>query len=66
MHRLDQLLRRTIDTLDKAGSTSLAAALDREHEEGRITPGTIRPVVERPLKRSEMPVRVEYRGRRWS
>lgn len=65
-HRLDELLARTLDSLRTAGSTVLADGLEREHETERITAHTIRPVPERPLHPSEVPVREEPRRRRWS
>lgn len=65
-HRLDELLARTLDALRAAGSTGLADGLEREHETERITADTIRPVPERPLHPSELPVREVPRRRWWS
>jgi len=56
-HRLDELLGRMTDTLKERGENGLAEMFDREHEEERITPYKIRPVPERPLDPSEIPVR---------
>lgn len=64
-HRLDVLIDRMIDTLADSGAIHAARALAQEHQEERITPENIRPVVERPLHPSEVPVRYERYRRRW-
>ncbi|MEU4626898.1 hypothetical protein AB0G04_43860 [Actinoplanes sp. NPDC023801] len=66
-HRLDVLVVQLIKALDLAGETRQAERFAEEHEADRITPYTIRPVVDRPLHASEIPVhevRV-YRHRHW-
>lgn len=66
VRRLDELLARMIDQLKAHEHTYVAEIIEQEHVEGRITPATVRPVVERPLKPSEIPViHVPVRSRRW-
>jgi hypothetical protein len=61
--RLDELLGRMTETFKERGETGPAEIFEREHEEERITPYKIRPVPERPLDPSEIPVRiVQTRG----
>ncbi|GAA0902696.1 hypothetical protein Vau01_111910 [Virgisporangium aurantiacum] len=66
-HRLDLLVVELIKALDLAGETTQAEQFAEEHERDRITPYLARPVVDRPLHWSEMPVREVpvYRRRRW-
>ncbi|MFC8850380.1 MULTISPECIES: hypothetical protein [unclassified Micromonospora] len=66
-HRLDLLVVELIKALDLAGETAQAEQFAEEHERDRITPYLARPVVDRPLHWSEMPVREVqvYRRRRW-
>lgn len=65
-HRLDILVDRLIDAVANKGDLHFARAMVEEHENERITPHTIRPVVERPLHPSEIPIRYERIRRRWS
>ena len=67
-HRLDRLIVQVIKALDLAGETVQAEQFAEEHERERITPYEARPVVDRPLHWSEMPVREVpvYRRRYWS
>ncbi|MEU8158774.1 hypothetical protein [Micromonospora parva] len=66
-HRLDLLVVQLIKALDVAGDTMQAERFAEEHERDRITPYLARPVVDRPLHWSEIPVREVpvYRRRRW-
>lgn len=65
VHRLEVLVTDVIDALRK-GWTAQAALFEERLDRDRITAETIRPLVERPLDPSEIPVRVEYRTRgRW-
>ena len=62
--RLDVLATDLIRLLEQAGEHFTAARFAEEHERDRITPYTVRPVVDRPLRPSEIPVR-EVRVRGW-
>ena len=65
-HRLDLLVVELIKALDLAGETTQAEQFAEEHERDRITPYLARPVVDRPLHWSEIPVReVPVHRRRW-
>ncbi|MBG0560785.1 hypothetical protein [Actinoplanes aureus] len=66
-HRLDLLVVELIKALDLAGETARAEQFAEEHERERITPYLARPVVDRPLHWSEIPVREVkvYRRRHW-
>ncbi|HZL05001.1 MAG TPA: hypothetical protein VFE45_06240, partial [Coriobacteriia bacterium] len=64
-HRLDELLARAADAMGDNKLTQLAAWIDEEHERDRITPYSIRPLVERPLHPSDNPVRTEHRRPWW-
>lgn len=64
-HRLDVLVSRLIDVLKKNGDELFAKVMEEEHESERITPEKLRPVVERPLHPSEIPVRYVHSQRRW-
>lgn len=66
VHRLDVMVSRLIDVLKKNGDDLFARVMEEEHEAGRITAEKLRPVVERPLHPSEIPVRYERTRRRWS
>jgi hypothetical protein len=63
--RLDVLVTRLIQVLKQAGDTTIATTYAEEHDRERITPATIRPVVDRPLHPSEIPVREIRTRRRW-
>ncbi|MCA4997296.1 hypothetical protein HWD35_21465 [Tsukamurella tyrosinosolvens] len=67
VRRLNELLTRVIDQLKSHEHSIVAEIIEREQFEGRITPANVRPVVNRPLKPSEMPHREvpARRGRRW-
>ncbi|OBF56784.1 hypothetical protein A5756_10570 [Mycobacterium sp. 852002-53434_SCH5985345] len=67
VRRLDILIARVIDTV-KQHNAIHADIYEREHTHERITPETVRPVVDRPLAPWEMPVRevpARRRGRWW-
>ncbi|GAB3861578.1 hypothetical protein ACFPIJ_11905 [Dactylosporangium cerinum] len=66
-HRLDLLIVQLVKALDLAGETVQAEQFAEEHERDRITPYLARPVIDRPLHWSEMPVREVqvYRRRHW-
>lgn len=66
-HRLDLLVVQLIKALDLAGETAHAEQFAEEHERERITPYLARPVVDRPLDWSEIPVREVkvYRRPHW-
>lgn len=67
VRRLDILLARVIDTL-REHNTFQAEIFERDHNEERIRPENIRPVVDRPLAPWEMPVieiPARRRGRWW-
>lgn len=65
VQRLDVLVAQVIDHLRKYDA-NMADCYEREHNEERIRPETVRPVVDRPLAPWEIPVReVRVRGRRW-
>lgn len=64
--RLDVIVTRLIDALKSKGDQIFANAMEQEREEERITPEKLRPIVDRPLHPSEIPVRVERVWRRWS
>jgi hypothetical protein len=65
VRRLDALIVRLIDELKANGHSTVAEIIERTHEEERITPVSVRPIVDRPLKPSEIPVRYERAPRRW-
>ena len=65
VRRLDELLARVLDELKVHSHSFVAEVIEREHVEERITPEKFRPVVDRPLKPSEIPVRYERAPRRW-
>lgn len=63
--RLDELIISLFEELKRLGHARAVDYLVRTHEEERITPEKFRPVVERPLKPSEIPVRYVKAPRRW-
>lgn len=63
--RLDELITELFEELKRLGHSRAVEYLVREHVEERITPANFRPVVDRPLKPSEMPVRYIKAPRRW-
>lgn len=65
VQRLDMLMVRILDELKHHDRSFVAEAIARTHEEERITAANYRPVVDRPLKPSEIPVRYERAPRRW-
>lgn len=67
VQRLDVVVARLIDELKVAETTDVrfAERMEEEIEKERITPANIRPVVDRPLDFSEIPVRYERTRRRW-
>jgi hypothetical protein len=65
VQRLDVLISRLIDQMKENGHSIFADVMASVHEEERITPANFRPVVDRPLKPSEIPVRYERAPRRW-
>ncbi|MET8757228.1 hypothetical protein [Lentzea sp. NPDC004782] len=66
VRRLDLLVTRLVDQLRENGHSIFADVIASVHEEERITPANYRPVVDRPLKPSEIPVQyIEVRRRRW-
>jgi hypothetical protein len=65
VQRLDQLVVRLIDELKQHGHSMAAEIIARTYEEERITPANYRPVIERPLKPSEIPTRYGRAPRRW-
>jgi hypothetical protein len=65
VQRLDVLITRLIDQVKGHGHSTFAEVMERVLEEERITAANYRPVVDRPLKPSEIPVRYERAPRRW-
>lgn len=66
VRRLDLLVTRLVDQLRENGHSNFAEVIADVHEEERITAANYRPVVDRPLKPSEIPVQyVEVSRRRW-
>jgi hypothetical protein len=65
VRRLEILVATLVDLLRKH-DVHAADAYEREHDNGRIRPETVRPVVDRPLAPWELPVRdVPVRRGRW-
>ncbi len=54
---MDVLVAPLIKPLEQAGNTTVATVDAEEHGRERITPVTLRPVVDRSLNPSELPVR---------
>lgn len=65
VQRLNSLIARLIDQMKEHGNKLFADVIEQVHDEERITAANYRPVVDRPLKPSEMPVRYETAPRRW-
>jgi hypothetical protein len=66
VRRMDLLVTRLVDQLRENGHSMFADVIANVHEEERITPANYRPVVDRPLKSTEIPVRyIEVPRRRW-
>lgn len=65
VQRLDVLITRLVDQMKDHDHSIFAEVIERVHEEERITAANYRPVVDRPLKPSEIPVRYERAPRRW-
>jgi hypothetical protein len=65
VQRLDVLITRLIDQMKEHGHGHFAEVMEQVHEDERITAANYRPVVDRPLKPSEIPVRYERAPRRW-
>jgi hypothetical protein len=63
--RLDVLVAEMIQELERVGEKVLAVRFAEEHERDRITPQRARPIVDRPLHPSEIPVREIRVRRRW-
>lgn len=63
--RLEELIERIFAELKRLGHAQAVDYLARGYEEDRITPETFRPVVDRPLKPEEIPVRYVTAPRRW-
>jgi hypothetical protein len=63
--RLDLLVTELIGVLERTGDRHTADLYKAEHERDRITPERARPIVDRPLDPSEIPVREVPRRRRW-
>lgn len=63
--RLDELITDLFEELKRLGHSRVVEYLVGEHVEERITPANFRPVVDRPLKPSEIPVRYIKAPRRW-
>ncbi len=63
--RLDVLVTELVMALGRAGDPDTARRFAEDHERDRITPDKIRPVVDRPLHPSEIPVREVRVRRRW-
>lgn len=64
VNRLDVLLAWSVDSIRRSNE-STAAAIEKEHEEDRITPYNFRPVPQRPLEPHEIPVIQVPSRRRW-
>ncbi len=65
VQRLGVMVEQLLDALRDNNVSQFADIMDKVNRDEQITPENYRPVVDRPLKPSEMPVRVEYRSRRW-
>lgn len=65
VQRLDELIVRLLDELKRHGHSMSSDYIARAHEEERITAANYRPIVDRPLIPSEIPVRYERAPRRW-
>ena len=66
VRRLDELITRLFEQMRAQGNhTAVVDVIERAYEEERITPHSLRPVVDRPLKPSEIPVQYVSAPRRW-
>ena len=65
VQRLDQLIVQLLDEIKTYGQPMNVDYIARALEEERIIAANHRPVVDRPLKPSEVPVRYEKAPRRW-
>ena len=65
VHRLDVIVASLIDVKDETYQGGVVFAESMEEERDRITAAMVRPVVDRPLEPSEIPVRYVQRRRRW-
>jgi hypothetical protein len=65
VRRLDVLVARLIDNVRERGNAIFADIMEEEHNNERITPENVLPVVERPLSIHEMLVREVSVRRRW-
>jgi hypothetical protein len=63
--RLETLVNQLIDALANEGNLELAHTFAQDLQDDRITPESVRPVVDRPLRPSEIPIRYITRPRRW-
>ncbi|MGO2747367.1 hypothetical protein [Microbacterium sp.] len=63
--RLTEVTTQVIDQLRRLEHSQAAWLLERELEEGLITPWNYRTVVDRPLRPDEIPVQNVNRPRRW-
>ena len=66
--RLDIIIARLVDAMKDEtyqGGVMFAESMEEEHEQERITAANVRPVVDRPLEPSEIPVQYVQRRRRW-
>ena len=63
--RRDELITELFEELKRLGHANAVEYLARSYEEDRITPANFRPVVDRPLKPSEIPVQYVKAPRRW-
>lgn len=66
IQRLDDLLAYTLDALRGTTGAVSVPHLEEIHHRDRITPYNIRPVIERPLCPTEIPVEVVYRHAWWT
>lgn len=62
--RLDQIIEQLLTEAERLPTPGNVTWIARDYEAERITPYNVRTLVERPLKPSEIPVRIEY-VRRW-
>lgn len=60
VRRLDILVTKSIDVV-REHDPNRADWLDQEHDDERIRPEAIRPVIDRPLEPQEIPVRARFR-----
>ncbi|TAJ49661.1 MAG: hypothetical protein EPO52_01495 [Herbiconiux sp.] len=65
VNRLDILAASAIERLRELGDDARADQLAEEHDRDRITPALVRPPIDRPLSRDEIPVQYVYKRRSW-